>query len=296
MNARVFLILATLFLAACVDHVSTQAPPASTPVDENPCGVAGEPQLVVVSELSFVGAEGDITRGLNIDGRVSNRDDAQTCRQADFVDAEGNTGIDNQFARVLPALESVAGGDSVQAVINRTINSGNVLLTFEVQRLDDTQDDTCVEVTVSRALGTPVIGGDGYIEPSQTFDRDSEAPVSFIPDARMTQGVLEAGPFNLVMPVVVDDFDILIDIHDANLRATVAEDGSMEGLIAGAISIPEFVASIETIDASASVLQLVSRALNNLADMGHTPEGKCEQLSISLAFKATPAFFFEEGQ
>ncbi|MEZ4461225.1 MAG: hypothetical protein R3E66_16200 [bacterium] len=295
MIGRIF-ILCVVFLAGCVDYVDNS--PATTPtvdpvVDVNACGVAGPPQTVVVTELMFVGATGNVTVGLDLDGRVSDRQDASSCRQADFVDADGNTGIDNQFARLLPALESVAGGDSVQAVVQRTINSGNVLLMFDLQRVDDPVDDACVEVTVGRGIGQPVIGGDGFIEPSQTFDH-SDDPDTFVPDATLSAGVLDAGPFDLSLPVVVDTFDVLVDIRDARLRATIAEDGSMTGLIAGAISVPEFVASIETIDASGDVLSLVSTALNNLADMGKDGDGVCRGLSISLAFRATPAFFFED--
>ena len=103
---RCIFILCAVCLAGCVDYVDN--PPATEPtvdpvVDTNACGVAGPPQTVVVTELMFVGATGNVTIGLDLDGRVSDRQDVVSCRQADFVDADGNSGIDNQFARLLPA-------------------------------------------------------------------------------------------------------------------------------------------------------------------------------------------------
>lgn len=283
----------------CVDHVDSTAGAADvdvgTELDSNECGAAGQPQMVVVSELQFVGATGQITQGLNLDGIVSDGSDEASCNQVDFEDSDGNQGIDNQFARLLPALESVAGGDSVQAVIQRTINSGGLLLTFEFARIDDAVNDHCVEVTVDRAKGQPTIGGDGFIEPSQTFDKDPNTTPTFVMDASLQDGILSAGPFDLSLPVVVDGFDVQILIRNAQLRGTFEEDSSMSGLIAGAISVPEVIASIENINASEDVLRLVSTALSNLADGGRDENGECTELSISLAFKATPAFFFEDS-
>ncbi len=267
---------------------------SKTPVEAHPCGGALEPQTLVIDSLWFVGAEGDVSEGVNIDGRVSDRSDETTCKQPDFTAPDGTEGIDNQFARLLPALETVAGGDSVQAVIQRTINSGGVLLALELARLDDLEDDVCVEVTVSRAAGQPSIGANGLLEEGQTFERDTEIPATFIGDATFDGGTLRAGPFNLELPLVVDGFELLIQIQQANVVGRFDDDGRFQGIIAGAIVVPEFVESLNEIEASADVLRLVGNLLNNLADLAPNADGKCEHLSITLGISATTGFFFED--
>jgi len=287
------ILVAGLLGISCVDFAAPNETQVA-PVDLHPCGGELAPRMLVIDRLWFIGAEGEVSEGLNIDGRVSDRTDDETCNQVDFVSPDGTPGIDNQFARLLPALEGVAGQDSVLAVIQRTINSGGVLLALELDRLDDLRDDECVEVSVSRAKGQPSIGANGLLEEGQTYDRNTEIPASFIEDATISGGKLKAGPFDLEMPLVVDNFELFIQIRNATVVGQFDDDEKFQGLIAGSIVIPEFAASIEAIDASADVLRLVSNLLYRLADLAPNDEGECEELSITLGISAVPGFFFDE--
>lgn len=295
MNLRriIVALLTALLAGACVDF-ATPNQTQSAPVDQHPCGGELAPRMLVIDRLWFVGADGDVSEGVDIDGRVSDRNDDETCGQVDFVSPDGTPGVDNQFARLLPALEGVAGQDSVLAVIQRTINSGGVLLALELDRLDSLEADECVEVTVSRAKGQPSIGANGLLEEGQTYDRNPEIPASFIEDATLNGGKLTAGPFDLEMPLVVDSFELFIQIRNATVVGQFDENGKFEGIIAGSIVVPEFAQSIEEIDASADVLRLVSNLLYRLADLAPNSEGECEELSITLGISAVPGFFFDE--
>lgn len=289
---NLWILLTFVWAVGCVDN--TDYGTSQTPVEAHPCGGVLESQTLVIDSLWFEGADGNIAQGVDIDGRVSDRSDDVTCNQVDFTSPDGTPGIDNQFARLLPALETVAGGDSVQAVIQRTINSGGVLLALELARLDDLSDDSCVEVTVSRAAGQPSIGANGLLEEGQTFERDLNIPATFIEDAVLSDGTLRAGPFDLELPLVVDGFELLIQIEHANVIGSFDSYGRFQGIIAGAIVVPDFVESLNEIEASADVLRLVGNLLNNLADLAPNAEGKCEQLSITLGISATTGFFFED--
>jgi hypothetical protein len=147
---------------------------------------------------------------------------------------------------------------------------------------------------VSRAAGQPSIGANGLVEEGQTFERDLNIPATFIEDAVLSGGTLRAGPFDLELPLVVDGFELLIQIEHANVIGSFDSYGRFQGIIAGAIVVPDFVESLNEIEASADVLRLVGNLLNNLADLAPNAEGKCEQLSITLGISATTGFFFED--
>ena len=286
------LVVLAMFGFGCVDTTSTFPQEPSRVTD--PCGGELEAKTLVIDQVSFVGHEGDVSDGLNIDGRLSDRSDEETCGQEDFVSPTGEPGVDNQFARLVPALDAVAGADSVLAVIQRTINSGGLLLSLEISKLDSLESDSCVEVQVGRATGQPSIGANGLLEESQTYERDPNIAPTLIEGARIEDGRLVAGPFDLELPLVVDNFEVFVQIRNATIAGSFTESGRFEGIIAGAIVIPEFAESISKIDASADVLRLISTSLFRLADLAPNAEGECEELSITLDVTAAPGFFFPD--
>lgn len=297
---RLFLVLVVAATLGCVDRgVTDPGQPDSgmgkpDATDENACGIASNQHNLVVRHVTFAGEdEPGVTRGLNLDGRVSEPGDAETCGQQDFVGPDGTEGIDNQFAELLPALDLVASFDSVQALIDRTINSGGLLLTFEMNRVESFENDECVEFTFSRGAGVPTIGADGRIEAGQTIDRDESSEPVRVDSVTLADGRIVAGPIDLSIPFTVDTFDIQLTIRNATIDANFDPDGNLEGIIAGSIVIPEFVEAISDIEASADVLDLAARVLQNEADLARDESGQCQQISATLVFEAVPVFFFD---
>ena len=121
--------------------------------------------------------------------------------------------------------------------LQRAINNGDVLLGMQLHRLEDIEQDACLEVRFQRLDGRPTIGALGLIEPGQTFDPDLEAPTSSVDDAIIEGGVLLAGPFELSLPMQIGNNQLLVTIFDAQIEARVHEDGSIEGMMAGAIEV-----------------------------------------------------------
>ena len=93
-------------------------------VEQGPCGHLGEPQMWLMRRLEFLAHQDGIVDGLDLDGHVTVPGDGTGCGKADFVAPDGREGIDNAFARLVPAIESVGGEDAFESAIMRAINSG----------------------------------------------------------------------------------------------------------------------------------------------------------------------------
>lgn len=295
--------------ALCAAILTTTAcgpaeePPPEQRVDARTleCGARqSRPLRAVIRKLDFVGAQDSVARGLDLDGRVSERGDKEACGWRDFTDPDGNPGIDNQFALLLPIIRSVVG-DGFDAVILRAINEGAVLLMLDVDRRDDPMEDACVEVHVRRALGRPTLGAHGFIEAGQTFDLDAEAASSHIAAATLADGWIEASPIQLQVPFELSGFELLISIADAKARFKIEEDGTMRGLIAGGIVVSDMLELLDTISANPTdrpLYELMGKQVVRHADLKPLNDGTgaCAQLSVVLEFEATPAFLFADQE
>lgn len=268
---------------------------ADIPTTPQTCSAAERPvQSAIIRRLDFIHeTPSGICDGMNLDGLISTSADIDGCRKSDFISTSGEPGIDNQFAVLLPALEAVGGEEGLYSAIQRVINEGGVLLMIELEGLDDIENDACVAAQFSRATGRPTIGADGVLEPSQTLDRDPNFTPSRVPDSAVVNGELILGPVALTLPMYVSGYDLLITFHDTMLRFSIADDGTLSGLLAGSLDLQELFDVLDTIEDGTDILATLRRVLSTNADLAPNEEGKCQRMSIALRFEATPAFYFE---
>lgn len=286
--------LAWLALGGCGGEEGAGAVVEQSSQEEEALGCdGGQPQVLVVRELRFGREEpAGVTPGMDLDGVSSDGSDAQGCFKPDMVDAEGNPGIDNQFARILPGLEAV-GGEAIEGIVQGAINSGELLVMFEMAGLDDRHQDSCTGVTIQQGLGTPEVGTDGRLVPHQTFDVDPDAPSSHIADGFVEGGELVASGFDFTLPIFVFGFDLEFNIRGATLKARWQRDGTVRGFIAGAVSVDEVIELTEGIEGGGQVASLVLAVLRPSADLFPDEQGDCTHFSLTLTFEAAPAFFFQ---
>lgn len=254
----------------------------------------GVRQSLVLRKVTFGRATSEgVSVGRDIDGVDSDAMDEQGCRQADFVDEEGATGIDNQFARLLPGLEAV-GGEAIEGIIQGSINTGEILLMLHMEHLDDLQDDACMDVTLFQGQGTPEIGTDDLISPGQTFEPDTTQPMVRIEEVGIEGGRLEAGPFEFSLPILVFGFDLVFNIRNAMVRADFEEDGSATGFISGSIDIAELLELVGGISGGGQVVEVLLAVLDSSADLFPDENGDCTEISITLEYEGVTAFLFED--
>ncbi len=295
MRARSF-VAAALLAAACGDGPTTGG------VVDGGAGGQGAgacaappcaPRIAVARALAFQTEMGGVSRGFDLDGRVSGDSDMASCNQTDFTSPEGTPGVDNQFSVLANTLANIAG-DAVQGLIRGAINDGTLLILLRLDGVDGLADDPCVDVTLVPGVGKPLVGTDGMVLQGQTFDPDPATPPSTVRCGTIKDGVLQAGPFEALLPFQVLQVRGVLRIHETRLRAELGEDGGMKVLLGANVEVAQVSALAHTDGAfSASNVELVDVVLASIADAAPDSTGKCQQISTAITLELTRAFLYE---
>ena len=268
--------------------------------DEDPtlsetCDGQGDSLVLLDRSILFARQEGGICEGFDLDSTVTLDGESTGCGIADYASLDGTTGVDNAFAAMLPTLESTEAA-AVESLVQATIASGGLLLTTRLTDLDDPMNDPCVNVEILRAVGTPVLGNDGYILPWQTFSVDDSVEVASVQGVALVDGVIEAHGLTIRLPISIFDVSLDLVLNDASIRLShgrpdntgFLEDG-WDVLMAGGVessSIQEVADSPNVDDALSGLVAALLAANVDLA-----PEnGVCTQLSMTFQVEAIPAF------
>lgn len=262
---------------------------ADVPVGE--CGPVAPRQAYVVTSLRFAREAGGVSNGFDVDGRDSDGADAAGCRKPDFTDETGREGIDNQFARILPAIEA-AGGQALEGLIQNAINEGDILVMLDLESFDDARDDECVVASIMRGTGLPLLGADDRIQSGQTFDIDPEiTPSGGV--GEIVDGELLFGPVEFIVPAYVFFYEFLFPIEQGSVRANFHEDGTVSGVMGGGIPLDYLIETASGITGAGGAPDALISLAPGLADLFPDETGQCQAVSAALEFEAVPAFFYE---
>ncbi len=281
-------------LAACGDADKPVPEPEAETVEQHACGAANE-HVFVLTTLTF-GRENPagVTNGLDLDGINSDADDASGCYKPDMMDPDGNTGVDNQFARVVPGLIAV-GGEAIEGLVQQFINAGELLLLGKMSYVDSFDTDDCVGFELIRGDGPPNIGTHGLIESGQTFDRNPIVAPSLVEGATIVDGWLTAGPIDFDLPVQIFDISIILPARDATFRVRFDENGPVDGYMSGRVSAAEIRKIADDIEGGGNVADLVVSVVEGNADLNPDEDGVCQDISVTLEFTVTSAFLFDSA-
>jgi hypothetical protein len=284
--------LALPLLAACGG-----APSDDGAVDTDaatPDCATGSDHVVVVTQLLFSRTEDGVSDGFDLDSAVTAAGDTTGCGVADDVAPDGTPGIDNAFARLLPALE-LTEASAAEAIIQDAVNTGQLLIVARASGVDDLGTDGCVGLEVLQAEGTPQVGAPGFLVTGQTFDRDAASPSVVLDHLAIDDGVLEAGPFALHLPVGILNAQLDIEVLDARIRMAFDDQGGFTGVLAGGIDVAKLLADVQGQGVSPEVLAVVEPLLGGLVDLEPGDDGACTRLSVTLKVQGVQAFLFEPG-
>lgn len=278
-----FLLLAAL---GCADDPGPD--PFTGPVPAQ-CPVRAAERGIVVTRMRFVKTTmPGVSEGFDLDGRVSGSDDAASCRRRDFTSPDGTAGVDNQLSLLVPVLETQTAG-ALDEAIQAAINSGQLMLSVSLGGVDARRDDPCVRMVFRQLRGVPFVGSDQRIDPGQTFETARDQPVSEVV-GRLREGVLEAGPFTLALPVAVLDARFVLTLNAARIRLRWRDDDTFEGIIGGGIAADELIAVVQTLGIPPELRSLVAQLIRGITDLDPSAEGNCRRFSGAIAFEGRNAF------
>jgi len=278
-----------LALAAC--RAPSGADSATTPTS---CDSAEHSRVGVVSAIAWGRAADDGTSlGFDLDGIVSTSTDPRGCKIADYVSPEGVPGIDNGFARVLPALD-LTEAVAVEGLIAQSIAAGDLLISLELTGVDDPVDDDCVGLTIGRATGDVLLGTDGTLEPGQTFDHDADLPSVHFDGLSIVDGRVLASPLDWSLPLQIFDVSLDFELTGGTIQIDLDPEGGMTGVIGGAVSTDYIVDVAGSENVDPSLVGIVSSLLDATADLNPDTDGVCQDISVNLEYQAIDAWFYED--
>jgi hypothetical protein len=248
---------------------------------------------IVFRQLTFARAVDGVSNGFDLDGLATQSGDETGCGQGDFTGPDGAAGIDNATARLLPLLE-VTEAAAVEPIIQQEINNGGLLLVLELVGLADPSQDGTVDVVLRHGQGTPWVGTDGFLVPGQTIDDDPAVGTFTVPDVAWRDGALVAADFEIVVPVVVFDFDAEFYIQDAMLEVRRGDDGLWSGMFAGRVDWQGLMTTVQESGIDDTLADSLPGILTSLSDL-RDANGDCLLLSATLEFEASDVYVYEGG-
>jgi len=255
------------------------------------CQGGGDTQLLLLSQIAFPREVDGVSPGFDLDGEVTEAGGVSGCGVADMTSPTGETGIDNAFARLRPALD-LTEASALELIIQEAINSGGLLATVQLDDLHHPTDDQCVDLTVKGALGEPLIGADGIPLPGQTFDPDPSTEPSVLTDLVLSAGEVEGGPVDMSLPFFFLDADVVFEITNSRIRMTQDAEGNWTGVLGGGLPTQALQDLAYNTGIGEEVEQLLDSLLGLVADLNPDENGECQDISVTLEFEAVPAFWF----
>jgi hypothetical protein len=259
------------------------------------CALTDAPEVILVRTLHIEVAADGISDGFDLDGVTSTEGGGSGCGIGDYTSPAGVAGIDNAFSRMVPAMEATeAKVSTIEGLVQSAIDSGELLIAFEVGGLDDWTTDTCVAMEVGQASGEAMLGTDGLLLDGQTFDRDDGAPTATLESAAIDAGVLVGRGLSIDLPVQILNAALTLPLRGGMVRIERNGDDLYEGVLAGAVSAAylDEVANTENIDPT--VADLVGTLVTINADLPDDDGTACAALSMTLNFEAVGAYYYAD--
>lgn len=278
------------FLALCAALLPSVASCASA--DDEPTCQPGPSQAYVLTALTFTRElPRGVAPGFDLDSHITKTPDDPSCGKTDLVSPSGQEGIDNQLALLVPEIEKRVG-NAIDGIIQGAINDGRLLIMLDLKNVNDASNDQCVDLEVKLGEGKPTLGTDGVMESWQTFDLRKEGQLlSNGTGGKIENRTFTIGPFPLRIPIAIFDVAFTIYVRDAHIRFTMDEEGNVEGMLGGGISIDEVAEGVKNGAGLADLIPQIKTIGKAFSDMGYDAnEGTCSLVSAALAFKARPAF------
>jgi hypothetical protein len=205
----------------------------TAPTGENICM---HPELAPADPgYQMVSGKGLKVPGIDLDGQVSGsgrRAQGDTCAHEDFAGPNGESGVDNQWYRVIgctTGFQSTGQANGWQ--IEMYTGSWGILISLK--GVDDVRNDSDIEVGIHANADPIQLSAARAALPFATYAVHRDPRYRATTRGRIVNGVLTIDPVDVRFLNVVNSMNDDRVLRDARLRLTFTADGGMEGFLAG---------------------------------------------------------------
>ncbi len=198
--------------------LSERRSPSGKDVCEDPTSVKDPPMILGQSKRSF---------GLDLDGG----DQTTHCAHDKFQGADGQTGIDNQVARLTACIKGVRRENNRRnQITDAALKMGTEITLLRVTNVTDMENSDNVTVDIYKSGDGFIKDGAGAPLPDATMKAADNQPVFHASTrGKITNGVLTTEPVDAhIMQSPADAY-----IRGARFVINIHPDGHADGLIAG---------------------------------------------------------------
>ena len=255
----------------------------------------GEGAQYVLDELLLLPVDASgVAAGFDLDGEASSADSLKGCGFADVRNRFGESGVDNQFAKILKILPTQVG-DTLPAALATAISAGGLtLLLEEVGPGAIGQGSPPRAMVVRKGTGQPLLGTDGKLLSSQSFGLEAD-PILGIFDGLVQHGEgVVGGPTRLKFRMLFISTPLAFEFRHARIRIEPDGQGGIRGEIGGIVTMEEVLTLTNYLGGCDQPLRNQLRELAPLlADARLEPGGPCKGLSMGFTIHGVPAYLFE---
>jgi len=273
--------------------LSCGQPPKKDPIDDCKTGICGDGTVLVMDSVELVSkAEDGTVRGFNLDN--SEESPAYDCDFDDYTDPEGNRGIDNQLAVLMPAMPANVQ-NVLPTLLQNSVNGGGLLLYWEFVGLDDPKNDDKVHVVVHHGKGVPLLGTDNRILFGQTMELASQEHLGVCKNGTIKDGVLNCGPFPLKVVIMVFGKTYVLPLDGAYIRMKLSEDLSSGSVLAGGAVTQAAVDKIaDTVAEGDDTGGIIKKLAPSFMDLMSPGAETCDMISGTIAGTMRRGYAFKE--
>jgi hypothetical protein len=251
--------------------------------------------------------------GANLDDQVSSAASTlpRECPHDDFMGLNDDPGVDYNFLRIISDEEiredgkfvfgGFREGQLVDGVIAGATKNGSMTILLQLQGLDDLENDDEVTVQIFASEDSPALGTDNSVLTGATLSVHPESRFhSGEVQGKVEDGVLTAGPIDLLFPIDIMIVRDELRVHSSKLRLRLA-DGSFEGTVTGYWDVANIrsIIGVPTTDngnAANFTIEQFDAAMAEFADWDVDEDtGLCKSISTVFRIRGTQAFLAGDG-
>jgi hypothetical protein len=230
-----------------------------------------------------------VAPGFDLDGHVSTSRTEVGCGFGDLRNRWGDSGVDNQFAKVLNLLPPQVGS-TLPGALDTALAAGGMTMIVEPTI---GANGLITQIRIVRGKGVPLLGTDGRILPSQTFALDDD-PVLATADLVASDGeTWFSNPFLLQFRMLFIASFVAFDMQQARIRLEPDGHGGVFGEFGGIVSLEQIIGLTALLGGcDATLSQRIKDLAPVFADASLASPGACDAITMGFRVHGVPAYLY----